>query len=77
MEETIERMQDKVESLVSAIAGRGASPAARRKTRLFLGIAGLIAANMLAGPVIGHFAGAILGLAWFFLVGLARAGGAQ
>lgn len=67
---TIESLQDKIDDLGESIMGRGAGPRAQRKFRLFLGVVGIIAANVWIGPVIGHGIAALLGAGFFFIVGL-------
>ncbi|UYV36546.1 hypothetical protein N4R57_16285 [Rhodobacteraceae bacterium D3-12] len=61
-------LQQQVDRLVTALAGEGANLRARRKTRRFIGVAGLIAANVWLGDWIGHGVAALLGAGFFFLV---------
>lgn len=70
MTTTIETLQDRIDRLAQAVMGREAGPKALRKFRLFLGVVGIIAANVWLGAVIGHGIAAILGAGFFFVVGL-------
>lgn len=66
----LDSLDDVVERMVHVIAGRGASGCARRKARIFIGVAGLIAANVWLGALIGHGVAALLGAGFYFLVAL-------
>lgn len=65
---TIASAQQQIDRLVTALAGEGAGPRTRRKLRRFIGVAGLIAANVWLGGWIGHGVAALLGAGFFFLV---------
>jgi type VI protein secretion system component VasF len=71
MEQAMTRLHDKIAALVTALAGPGASARARRRVRLFLGVAAIIAANVWLGAWIGHGLAAILGAGAFFVIAFA------
>lgn len=70
MENMIDTLQHKIGRFVTGMVGRNASRATRRKARLFIGVAGIIVANVWLGAVIGHGIAALLGAGFFFVVGL-------
>lgn len=67
---SFETLQTSIDQLARQAMGENAGPKTLRKFRLFLGILGIIAANVWLGSVIGHGLAAILGTAFFFVVGL-------
>ncbi|WP_160383772.1 hypothetical protein [Pseudooceanicola pacificus] len=70
MKTSIETVQKSIDQLARRVMGRDAGPRVLRKFRLFLGVVGIIAANVWLGAVIGHGIAAILGVGIFFVVAL-------
>lgn len=67
---SMETLQTTIDQLARQAMGKNAGPKTLRKFRLFLGILGIIAANVWLGAVIGHGLAAILGVGFYFVVAL-------